>query len=210
MKRLLILAMCAALAVPGLNVSAAEQTMQATEIVSEVSENTALAESEKAAANAVEELNDYYIYLEFTNTEKTNANAKMTEAGKKLGYDFDKKSEKLVKSENTEHKLVFHTVEMITDYKNKVKKQLDDCKTKETIQETPPKLQRSKQVMSPREAVFSDSEIISVSSAKGRILASDNVSCPPAIPIVVCGEEIDESAITLFKYYGIEKVEVVK
>ena len=64
--------------------------------------------------------------------------------------------------------------------------------------------------MSPREAMFADSEIIPVSSAKGRILASDNVSCPPAIPIVVCGEEIDESAIKLFKYYGIKEVEVIK
>lgn len=92
----------------------------------------------------------------------------------------------------------------------KLEQELIKLNKKETIQERAPKLQKSKQIMSPREAVFSDSEIISVSSAKGRILASDNVSCPPAIPIVVCGEEIDESAIKLFKYYGIKEVEVIK
>jgi arginine/lysine/ornithine decarboxylase len=35
------------------------------------------------------------------------------------------------------------------------------------------------------------------------------VGCPPAIPIVICGEEIDKKAISAFKYYGIEKCLVV-
>ena len=107
--------------------------------------------------------------------------------------------------------IVFMFTTEVTDNEfEKLEQELIKLNKKETIQESAPKLQKSKQIMLPREAMFADSEIIPVSSAKGRILASDNVSCPPAIPIVVCGEEIDESAIKLFKYYGIKKVEVIK
>ena len=44
----------------------------------------------------------------------------------------------------------------------------------------------------------------------GRVLAVATVGCPPAVPIVVCGERIDVSAVKCFEYYGIEKVSVVK
>ena len=46
--------------------------------------------------------------------------------------------------------------------------------------------------------------------AIGKILAAPGVSCPPAIPIVLCGEQIGEREIGLFEYYGIEKLKVVK
>ena len=68
---------------------------------------------------------------------------------------------------------------------------------------------RCQQVISPREAVFSCHEEIPVQDAFGRICASPAVSCPPAIPIVVSGERIDENAIVLFEYYGISMVDVI-
>ena len=58
--------------------------------------------------------------------------------------------------------------------------------------------------------MLSPSEEIDVNESFGRILASPSVSCPPAVPVLVCGEVIDESAIKCFKYYGIEKCRVVK
>jgi arginine/lysine/ornithine decarboxylase len=64
--------------------------------------------------------------------------------------------------------------------------------------------------LSIREAVFSSSETVNVEDAEGRICASPTVSCPPAVPIAVSGEMIDKAAIDMFKYYGIEKIEVVK
>ena len=73
-----------------------------------------------------------------------------------------------------------------------------------------PLLCKPTQVMSAREAIFSQSYVLPVEDSLGKVLASENVSCPPAIPIVVCGEEINESAIELFKYYGISKVQVVE
>ena len=64
--------------------------------------------------------------------------------------------------------------------------------------------------MSVRDAVFARHIEIDVSDAKGRICAAPTVSCPPAIPIVVSGEEITEEAIRVFQYYGINKVDVVE
>lgn len=64
--------------------------------------------------------------------------------------------------------------------------------------------------MHPRQAVFAPHEDIPVQECLGRIIASAAVSCPPAIPIVMCGEEIDQHALDLFRYYGIQQCTVVK
>ena len=58
--------------------------------------------------------------------------------------------------------------------------------------------------------MLSSSETVDVESAVGRVLASPTVSCPPAVPIVVSGEEITEADVRIFKYYGIDKVSVIK
>jgi arginine/lysine/ornithine decarboxylase len=75
---------------------------------------------------------------------------------------------------------------------------------------TAPSVKAHKAVMSIRSAVLSPSEIISVDDAEGRICASPTVSCPPAVPIVISGEEITEEDVELFKYYGIFTVSVTK
>ena len=54
------------------------------------------------------------------------------------------------------------------------------------------------------------SETINVNDSLGRVLASPSVSCPPAVPIVMCGEEIDKDAVKSFQYYGIKNINVVK
>ncbi len=74
----------------------------------------------------------------------------------------------------------------------------------------PPVLSMPEKAMTVREAVFSASEEIDISECEGKILASSAISCPPAIPITVCGEIIDKTAIKCFGYYGIEKCLVVK
>lgn len=69
---------------------------------------------------------------------------------------------------------------------------------------------KAKQVMSIRDAMFCDSETIMAEDAKGCICTTPTVGCPPAIPIAVPGELIEDNAIGLFLHYGIEKIEVVR
>lgn len=70
-------------------------------------------------------------------------------------------------------------------------------------------LAKAERVLSVREAMFKSKEKVLTENAIGQICASPTVSCPPAIPIAVSGEKIDENAVRLFEYYGIEKVEVI-
>ena len=68
----------------------------------------------------------------------------------------------------------------------------------------------SERVCSIRQAVFSESEKIPTECAQDRICASLTVSCPPAVPIVICGERITKEKIKLLKYYEIDEIEVIK
>ncbi len=81
---------------------------------------------------------------------------------------------------------------------------------KEPILTPAPKAPESFPKMKAREAIMRESELIETDSALGRILASPSVSCPPAVPILVSGELITEEAISAFRYYGIEKIKVIK
>jgi arginine/lysine/ornithine decarboxylase len=87
---------------------------------------------------------------------------------------------------------------------------LESIPQKEPILQFPPKIQKNQATLSPREALLSPSENVSVLDAEGRILAEPGVTCPPAIPIAVCGEVIDRKAIDAFLYYGIKTVSVKK
>jgi arginine/lysine/ornithine decarboxylase len=64
--------------------------------------------------------------------------------------------------------------------------------------------------MSVREALLSPREIINIENALGRISASSNFFCPPAISVVVAGEEITSEIISLMKHCGYTKISVVK
>ena len=71
-------------------------------------------------------------------------------------------------------------------------------------------LEKVTQMLTIREAMFSEPESIFVADSCGRICRVPTVSCPPAIPIAVPGELIDGTMLKLFQYYGIEKLDVVK
>ena len=66
------------------------------------------------------------------------------------------------------------------------------------------------QALSVRDAMLSDSETLPIAQCLGRILAVPTVGCPPAVPILVCGERITAHAIACFSYYGIPHCCVVK
>ena len=78
------------------------------------------------------------------------------------------------------------------------------------ITERPPEMGLPERVMSIRDAAMAAKEIIPARESLGRILSDVSVSCPPAVPIVVSGERIDEDALRCFDYYGIDTCTVVK
>lgn len=81
---------------------------------------------------------------------------------------------------------------------------------KAEITEKPPRIVENTAVLSMREAAFLPSEEVAAEESAGRILAEDSVGCPPAVPIVLCGQRISEEAVEAFKYYGIHRCRVVR
>ena len=71
------------------------------------------------------------------------------------------------------------------------------------------KFVKGEQKITVRKAVFSKNNEISIENAKGKICGTPTVSCPPAIPIVVSGEEITGEHIELLRYYGKTHINVV-
>ncbi len=63
--------------------------------------------------------------------------------------------------------------------------------------------------MSVRRAILSPSQTVPVRQAKGKICAAPAVACPPAVPIVVSGEIIEDGHIRLMEYYGSTDIDIV-
>lgn len=66
------------------------------------------------------------------------------------------------------------------------------------------------QVLSVREAMLSPNEWVPAVQSAGRILAAPSVGCPPAVPIVICGQRIEREDIESLIKYRIDRVCVVK
>ena len=78
------------------------------------------------------------------------------------------------------------------------------------ILESIPPLRAARRAMSIRAAMLSPSKEVDVKDADGLILAQPSVACPPAVPVVMCGEIIDSDAIKCFEYYNIRRIKVTK
>ncbi len=93
---------------------------------------------------------------------------------------------------------------------NKTAKALLSYKRKDAVKVIPPRLSCPEFSLSPNEALILPSETVDVESGEGRIFADISVSCPPAIPIVICGEKISKASIEALKYYGVKTCKVIK
>ena len=80
---------------------------------------------------------------------------------------------------------------------------------KPPLNDAPPPVCRCERVMSIREAMLSPAREVCAAKSVGRVLASASVGCPPAVPIVICGERIDGAAAEAFAYYGVKTCMVV-
>ena len=73
-----------------------------------------------------------------------------------------------------------------------------------------PAVRGAERVYSIREATLSPSHILPLSECVGKVLATADVACPPAVPILMPGERITEEHIEVLKYYGKADLSVIE
>ena len=141
---------------------------------------------------------------------------KLTVASKSYGYTGEELAE-ILAGENIECEFADadHLVMMLTPETgecglDRLCQALLSIPKKAALNQKAPASTPKQKAMSVREAMMSPSEKLEVEKCKGRIIASAGVSCPPAIPVVMCGEIIDDGAIEALKYYGHTHCRVVK
>ena len=141
---------------------------------------------------------------------------KLTVDAKAFGYTGMELAEYLRRNKmepeyaDADHLVLMLTPELGAEALNRIARVLCSLPKREPIPERPPLLLPGKQLMSVREALLSDSETWPADQCLGRILAVPTVGCPPAVPILMCGEAITEHAISCFQYYGFTDCCVVK
>ncbi len=80
---------------------------------------------------------------------------------------------------------------------------------RQEILEAPPALCRGRRVLTIRQAMLAPAVELPTQACVGQVLASPCVGCPPAVPVLVCGEEISQAALEAFRYFGIRHLTVV-
>ena len=91
----------------------------------------------------------------------------------------------------------------------KIEEVLREIPKREKINALPPKFSLPQRAMPPSKAMMGEGKLLPVEECIGKVLASTRVGCPPAVPIVVCGEIIDSAAVECFKYYGVARCMVL-
>lgn len=140
---------------------------------------------------------------------------KLTIAAKPRGYRGDEFSdlllEKGIVSEfaDPDYVVFMLTPEISPEELKLLEDALMSIPPRDAVPEAPPAPRQAQRVMSVTEAMLRPSEILPVGQCEGRVLAAASVGCPPAVPIVVCGEKIDVHAIRCFEYYGVRELNVL-
>lgn len=179
MKRLLVLILCAVLAVPavGMNVSATEQNQENTLIITNETQQTAvtpeLTAEQTAMANA-SVLNDYLKNKNYTEAELKKADEVMKKAAADLGLSYDETTHKLSDGPTG---TVFETADGVVDYVKNVKAELDACKTP-AVQEPEKK----------EEKIEVNSNIIIGGKEYETTTANAGHHCEIAVPLVNLGD----------------------
>ena len=145
-----------------------------------------------------------------------NEPLKLTIAAKPYGYSGTTLAEILINQRivpefaDSDYLVLMLTPETGREGLQRLHTALQQIPRQTPVADNAPPLRPGTQAMSIREAMLSCSEAIPVSESLGRILAVPTVGCPPAVPIVACGERIDSHAMRCFDYYGIRECCVVK
>lgn len=87
---------------------------------------------------------------------------------------------------------------------------LSSLSQKQPLQAKRRKIITAKRVMSIREAFFAQKEILPTQNCAGRVLSDVNISCPPAVCPLSCGELIEADMINELLDLNIKELSVVK
>ena len=140
---------------------------------------------------------------------------KLTILPKSHGYTGEELAELLEKQNifcefsDPDHLVLMLPVEFVGPLPGIVEAALLAIPRRTAISSAAPVLHRAEAVLSPHEALFRPSRMVSTRDALGKIMADPTVSCPPAIPVVCSGERIERWAVDAMAYYGITRVRVI-
>ena len=140
---------------------------------------------------------------------------KITLRPKAYGYTGDQLHDLLrIRNMECEFSDPDYLVMMVTpglgaDGLERIAEALEEIPRKAPIAEAPPEIPAPRQVMPLAQAMTAPADILPAEESLGRILAAPGVSCPPAVPILISGERIDEAALRCFRYYGITEISCV-
>ena len=175
MKKLLILALCGMLAVPGVKMN-----VQATAGTPAIVSIPTPEELEKLAKDVANEINSYYENKDFSESGKKNADVIMTQVAKDLDYEI--KNELLSKK-------VDSSVDKISDlvkkdslgYVKNIKSKFDGCATipEKVVVEVP---------VEPEKKIENNSNIIIGGKEYDTTTANAGQQCEIAVPLVNLGE----------------------
>lgn len=144
-----------------------------------------------------------------------NEALKLTIAPKSYGYGgvdiaaYLEKANIVCEFADPDYVVMMLTPEIGIDALDRLETVLSDLQRREPVAESAPLIPTTVVRMSVREAMFSPSTELPVEQCVGRILADAGITCPPAIPVVICGEEITAEAVSAMQYYGITTCRVV-
>ncbi len=143
-----------------------------------------------------------------------NEPLKLTIATKEYGYTGMEIAKLLAQQNVTseffdpDHIVLMLTPSLSKGNIDKLTEALTAIPQKSRIEEQMPPFSLPLTDMTIREAMLSPFETLPVEQCLGRTLARASVSCPPAVPILVSGEVIDENAMQCLCYYGIQTCRV--
>lgn len=108
-----------------------------------------------------------------------------------------------------------HTVFMVSPFNSstdfaRLDAAINSVTKKTPLQHATFSFPESIQLLTPREAVFSATESLSIFDAIGKVCAENKITCPPGIPIITAGEQLTYQHCDLLKNSGILTINVVK
>ena len=141
---------------------------------------------------------------------------KLTLAPKSYGYTGRELAQQLLEKNivcefaDPDHLVLMLTPQLGVPGLKQLEQALLSLERKPPVEEKPPRFQKAERVCSLRQAMLSVHTTVAAAQAEGRVLASPSVGCPPAVPILACGERIDRHGAECLRYYGIETVTVME